>query len=243
DDAVGRVGLREAVVHVRAQRVQRDASLAIPFRAGDLGPTQAASRLDADALRAHAHGAGQRFLHGAAERHPALELQRHVLADQLGVDIGAAHLVDVDEGLLLRQPRQLLLELLDLGALLPDHDARARGVDVDLRLVRRALDVDLRYACMVEALLEEVPDLDVLVQEVGILPLGEPARVPVRGAVQRDPLRMAFLSHGQASPPLRRSSTITVMWLLRLETGVALPWARGVKRFPVGPSSTKARLT
>ena len=54
---------------------------------------------------------------------------------------------------------------------------------------------------------------------------------------------MYFLSHAQASPPRRRSSTITVMWLLRLKIGVARPCARGRNRFAVGPSSTLMRFT
>ena len=74
--------------------------------------------------------------------------------------------------------RELLLELLDLRALLADHDAGPRGVDVDLRLVRGALDVDLRDAGVVEALLQEVPDLDVLVQELGVLSLARTSASP-----------------------------------------------------------------
>ena len=66
-------------------------------RARDLGAAQAAGRLDADALRAHAHGARDRLLHGAPERDAALELQRDVLGHELRVDVGTAHLVDVDE--------------------------------------------------------------------------------------------------------------------------------------------------
>ena len=47
--------------------------------------------------RAHAHRARDGFLHRAAERDAALELQRDVLRHQLRVDVGTAHLVDVDE--------------------------------------------------------------------------------------------------------------------------------------------------
>src|SRR4029077_19101226 len=110
----------------------------------------------------------------------SLELERDVLGDELRVHVGTPHLVDVDEGLLARQLGELLLELLDLRALLADHDARSGGVDVDLRLVRGALDVDLRHARVVEALLQEVSDLDVLVEELRILSLGEPARKSTR---------------------------------------------------------------
>ena len=97
DDAVGGLGLGEAVVDVGAQRVQRHAALAVPLAARDLGAAEAARRLDADALRAHAHRARDRFLHRAAERDAALELQRDVLGDELRVEVGPPHLVDVDE--------------------------------------------------------------------------------------------------------------------------------------------------
>src|SRR5690606_11916630 len=40
DDAVGRLGFREAVVDVGAQRVQRHAALAVPLGARDLGAVQ-----------------------------------------------------------------------------------------------------------------------------------------------------------------------------------------------------------
>src|SRR4030095_1330233 len=243
DDPVRGAGLREAVVDVGAQRMQRHPPFAIPLGARDLGPAQPAGRLDAHALGAHAHGPGQRLLRRTREGDAAFELERDVLRDQLRVDVGPADLVDVDEGLLAGEPRQLLLELLDLRALLADHDARPRGVDVDLGLVGRALDVDLRDPRMVQALLQEVADLDVLVEEVRVLPTGEPARIPRLDDTAAEPLRMDLLSHAQASAPFRRSSTTTVMGLLRLKIGVAGPCAGGVKRFPVGPSSTHARFT
>ena len=55
---------------------------------------QPAAAIDADAERAHAHGGLHRPLHGAAERHPALELLRDAFGDQRRVDLGLAHLDD-----------------------------------------------------------------------------------------------------------------------------------------------------
>jgi hypothetical protein len=79
DDAVGRLGFGRAVVDVGAQRVQRHAAFAVPFGAGDVGAAETAADVDADAAGAHAdrrlHGA----LHGAAERHAALELLGNAL--------------------------------------------------------------------------------------------------------------------------------------------------------------------
>jgi hypothetical protein len=49
----------------------------------------------------------------------------------VGVDLGLAHLEDVDEDLLAGHVLEALHQLVDLGALLADDDPRARGVDVD----------------------------------------------------------------------------------------------------------------
>src|SRR5207244_1077063 len=79
---------REAVLDVRAERVQRHAALAIPLIARHLGAAEAAGAGDTDALGAELHGDGHGLLHGAAEGDPALELGRDVLGDQLRVDLG-----------------------------------------------------------------------------------------------------------------------------------------------------------
>src|SRR5204862_6807198 len=114
------------------------------------------------------------------------EVEGAALALQRRVEVRASYLVYVVEALLARQLGELQLELLDLGALLPDHHARAGGVDVDLRLVRRALDLDLGDAGVVEALLQEVADLGVLVEQIRVLAPREPARVPALDHAQAE---------------------------------------------------------
>jgi hypothetical protein len=69
-----------------------------------------------------------------------LELRRHRLGDQLRVELGLLDLLDVDEDLAAGLLLDLLLQLVDLGALAADDDARPRGEDVDLQLVGRALE-------------------------------------------------------------------------------------------------------
>src|SRR5215471_10318448 len=54
DLAVGRVGFREAVVDVGAQRLKRQLSVEIPLRACDLGAIQPARDAHLDAARAEA---------------------------------------------------------------------------------------------------------------------------------------------------------------------------------------------
>src|SRR6185436_10969716 len=127
NDAVGRLGLGEAVVDVGAQGVQRHTAFAVPLHAGDFRAAQAAGDVDADTLGAQAHGRLHRALHGAAEGHPALELLGDVLGHQLGVGLGLADLDDVQVNLAVRHRREVLAELLDVGALLADDHAGAGG--------------------------------------------------------------------------------------------------------------------
>ena len=126
DLAVGRLRLGEAVVDVRAQRLQRQLAVQVPLRAGDLGAVQAAGHAHLDAARAEA----QRRLHGlahrAAERHALLELHGDRLGHQLRVQLRLLDLLDVDEDLALGAALDLLLQLVDLRALAPDDDAGTR---------------------------------------------------------------------------------------------------------------------
>src|SRR5688572_19705843 len=54
DGAVGGEGLREAVVDVRAERLQRQLAVQVPLRAGDFRAVQAARHAHLDAARAEA---------------------------------------------------------------------------------------------------------------------------------------------------------------------------------------------
>ena len=169
DAAEGRAGLVEAVVDVRAQRVQRDATVRVALGAGHLGAAQATADLDLAALGARAHRAGQRALHRAAEGDAVLQLLGDRLRDELGVELGALDLEDVDLDLLLRDPVQVLAQGVDLGAGLADHDAGARRVDVDLHLVGVLADRDVGQARVRELVDDVLADLDVLGQVVGEL--------------------------------------------------------------------------
>src|SRR5437762_1899635 len=68
DRSVCRVGGRESVVDVCANRVQRHAAVAVPLLACDLAATQPPRTRDPDAVGAQAQCGGDRLLHGAANR-------------------------------------------------------------------------------------------------------------------------------------------------------------------------------
>src|SRR6476469_6593170 len=143
DRAVGGLGLREPVFDVGAQRVQRHAAFAVPLGARDLRAVQAAGAGDLDALRAQAHGVLHGALHGAAEHHALLELARDRVGDELRVELGLPDLLDVHVHRHAHQLLQRVPQALDVLALLADDHTRARGVDGDARVLRRALDHDL----------------------------------------------------------------------------------------------------
>src|SRR5215831_6559384 len=117
DHAVGGAGFGEAVVDVRAERVQRNAAFAVPLRARDFRAVQAAGHAHLHAERATAHGAHHGALHGAAEHHALLDLLRDAVRDQLRIELGLANLGDVQANVVHRHAeelRRLLAQLLDV---------------------------------------------------------------------------------------------------------------------------------
>jgi hypothetical protein len=158
--------------------MQRHSTFTVRLDATHFGAAQATSAADADALGAELHRRLQRLLHGAAEGDTTLELRRDVLCHELRVGLGLAHLLNVDEHLVVREGlnagelRLALdggsevtnLEDLDALAALADHHTRTRRVDDDLGLVGSALDLDRRDVRVVEVLLDGPLDADVLVQ-------------------------------------------------------------------------------
>src|SRR6185436_826004 len=194
------LGLVQAVVDVRAQGVERELSVQVPLGARDLGAVQAAGDPHLEALGPEAQGGVHRLAHGPAEGDALLELQGHRLRDQLRVQLGLQDLLDVDEDLLARALLDLLLQLVHLLALAPDDDPGAGGEDADLELVGGPLDVHARDAGVGEPLLQLLLQLDVLVQEVGVVLLRVPTAAPGLVEAQAEPDGMDLLTHALATP-------------------------------------------
>src|SRR2546421_307614 len=201
DSAGRRLGLDEAVVDVCSKGVERHAAIGVALRARHLGATEAARDLDLHALRAGAHGGGQGPLHRAAKRHAVLQLLGDRLGDQLGVELRALDLLDVDLDRLTGELVELAAQGVDLGPGLADHDPGARGGDVDLDLARALLDRDLGETRVRELVLDVRADLQVLVQVVREIALVVPVRLPVVDVADPESLWVDFLSHTWLSPP------------------------------------------
>src|SRR5450759_4623623 len=88
DPAERRLGLVEAVVDVGAQRVQRDATLAVELRAAHLSAAQSTGAHDLDGLGAGTHRGLLRLAHRPAERHTgAQQLVAQGVAEQLSARV------------------------------------------------------------------------------------------------------------------------------------------------------------
>src|SRR5438128_7138359 len=85
DNSVCRVRLRESVVDIRAQRVQRQPALQVPFGPRDFRPVQTAANANLDSFRPEPESRIHRLSHRAAESDSLLELQCDRLSDQLSV--------------------------------------------------------------------------------------------------------------------------------------------------------------
>src|SRR5690606_13732957 len=111
-----------------------------------------------------------------------------------------------------------------------DHHAGSCRVDGDARLLGRALDHHAGNTRLVEAIGQVLLEAQILVQELGVILVREPARIP--GAVDPDaqPDRIDFLTHYFASSAASaRSRTTTVRLLQSFTTFTPRPRARAWK--------------
>src|SRR5689334_4949279 len=199
DHAVRRLGFGQAVVDVGAERVQRHATFAIPLRPRDLGAVQTTRHAHLDALGTDAHRVRDGTTHGAPELHAALELLRDAFGHQQRVELGFANLGNVQAHVLQRHAEQLrdfTAQLLDVLALLADHDARPRRMNRDIGLLRLALDMDAADRRFLELLAQEFADAVILFH---VVREHLRIRIPLRRPLFRDPEanadRMNLLTH------------------------------------------------
>ena len=122
-----------------------------------------------------AHCALDGFTHGATERDTVGQLLSDGLRDQL---CGGVHILDfknVQLNLLAGELFQLSADAVRFGSTAADHDAGARGVDVYTDAVTGALDDNIGDAGALEPLGQEVADLDVFSEVIGVRLVGVPA--------------------------------------------------------------------
>jgi hypothetical protein len=176
--------------------VQRHATFAIPLHARDFGAAETARAVDADTAGAETHRRLHGTLHGATERDAALELLGDRFSDQGRVELRLADFDDVDHDVRRGDVGDLLAQLVDVGALLADHDARTGRMDRHAALLVRTLDHDAGDGRLLELLVQDLADLDVLVQELAVFLLAsEPTGVPGPVDAETQPDWIDLLTH------------------------------------------------
>src|ERR1035441_296258 len=110
DHAIGRARLGEAVVNVRAQRVQRQPPLQIPLRPRDFIAIQPPAYPHLDALATEAQRRIHRLAHLPPEAHSLFQLQRNRLRYQLRIELRLVHFLDIDMHFARRALLQVLLQ-------------------------------------------------------------------------------------------------------------------------------------
>src|SRR5262249_19647433 len=98
---------------------------------------------------------------------------------------------------------ELGAELLHASAALADDDARARGLDDDLGLVGRALDLDARDARVRVVVADVLTKLEVFVEPLRVVLVFVPLGVPGLDDPEAEPVRMRLLTHCFSSRPRR----------------------------------------
>ena len=191
--------LGESVIDIGAQRVQRQTALQIPLRTGDFVAVQASAHADFDAFATEAERRIDRLAHGPPEADALFQLQRNRFGDELGIELGLMHFLNIDMHLARRLLLQILLQLVDFRALAPDDDSRARRLDDDAQLVARTLDLDRAHACRLELFLQLGLELVVFEQQLVVILFDKPARLPRLGVAEAKSVRMNLLSHNVCS--------------------------------------------
>ncbi len=166
-------------IYVGPQGVQGHAPLAEPFCAGHFGAAETPVAIDPDTQGAGLHGSLDRLFHGAAEADAAKELRGNIFPNKLGHEVGFADFVDVDEYPFSRCRFELLAKGFDLGAFSSNDDARASGMDGDLRSVGSAVNLHLGNTGMEELLFDFLADFQVLMKKIGVILFGIPSGIPI----------------------------------------------------------------
>src|SRR5579884_299679 len=195
DVAVGRRGLRETVVDVGAQGLQRDLALAVLLAPRHLCACQPAGAHDADSPHARLYRPQHRLAHRPLVGGTLLDLLGYRFGDELRVHVRVADLLHADVNLLLGQPLQRRAQVVYALAAAPDDDPRLGGVQRDLDPVARALDLHARDGGGSMVLLDVAPDLIVFIEGVGEAAVRHvPFAFPVPDNADAKPDGVDFLS-------------------------------------------------
>jgi hypothetical protein len=197
------MGLCQAVVNVGPQRMQRNLTLNLFLGAGNFSATQSATNNDLNAFGIGTHGLLNGLFHSTAERDTLLQLLGDATSNQISIQLRLADLMDLDLDAFAGQRLQAGFEALNFFAALANYDTGFGGTNANSDLVGcGALDLDGRNSRVGKFLVNGLTDTMILSQNVFVIALGIPARLPAFDDAEPEPYGMNFMSQEYSSSVL-----------------------------------------
>ena len=175
--------------------MQGQAALQMPLAARNLRPVQSSANFYLDSLGSKPQRLLNGFSHCAPESDTLFQLRGNLFSLELGVQFRFVNLLNRHQYFTSGLCRQVSLELINLGALSTDDDARTGSVDNDLQPVGSSLDIDMGNARPGETALQIALEFQILQQELTKLLLRVPMRMPVLVVAEAETVWMNFLTY------------------------------------------------
>jgi hypothetical protein len=192
--------LCQTVINVGAQCLQRYLALDLFFRASNFRTTQTPTNDHFNTLGIRTHGFLHSLLHRSTERDALLQLLRNAATHQICIELRLADLSDLQTHTLLGLPLKHGSQLIDFLAALANDNTRFGCMNNHKNLVSSgALDANARNGRIRQLFVNEVTNLEILSQDIFIITLGIPARLPALNDAEPEPCGMHFVS--QKCPP------------------------------------------
>src|SRR5215207_7012592 len=191
-----------AEIDVGPNRLQRHSTIHLGDRAAHFGAAKSTRKANLDALRAAPHRGLNRVLHRPPVRNAPRYLLGNALRDQASIGLRHLDLFDLQMNLFAHLVFEHLAQALNVRALLTDNDARLRRVQRNVNFVGVPLELDPRNPGPRQLFHDELANLDILVELLGVIPLGVPLGLPVADDAQTVADWIDLASHLAASPIL-----------------------------------------
>jgi hypothetical protein len=96
NNSINGLGFRESIVDWDTKSLKRDLTFAIPLSTSNISTTETTGATDTNSVSPKVHGSLNSALHRTTESNSAFELDDHILADALGIELRFADLNNID---------------------------------------------------------------------------------------------------------------------------------------------------
>jgi hypothetical protein len=188
------------VIDVGTQSMQRNLSLDLFLAPSNFRSTQPPANKYLDAFRVAFYCLLHCLFHSAPERNTLLQLLRNRACYQVGIQFWSTNFKNIQAYTLPRLRLQSSTQVINFLPVLSDHDPRFCGMNCDRYLVRSStLNLNFRNCCVCQLFMDTIADHQVFGEQVFIVTLSVPARLPVFNDAEPEADGMDFMS--QICPP------------------------------------------